>query len=95
MIVKNCEKIEKSQVVLTVEVNAAEFEVAIEKAYKKMRKEISIQGFRPGKAPRKVIERMYGVEVFFDEAINNVFPEAYEAAVKAKELRVVGYPTNV
>ena len=95
MIVKNCEKIEKSQVVLTVEVNAAEFEVAIEKAYNKMRKEINIQGFRPGKAPRKVIERMYGVEVFFDEAINNAFPVAYEAAVAAKELRVVGYPTNV
>ena len=95
MIVKNCEKIEKSQVVLTVEVDAAEFEVAIEKAYKKMRKDINIQGFRPGKAPRKMIERMYGVEVFFDEAINNVFPEAYEAAVAAKELRVVGYPTNV
>ena len=61
MIVKNCEKIEKSQVVLTVEVDAAEFEVAIEKAYKKMRKDINVQGFRPGKAPRKVIERMYGV----------------------------------
>ena len=95
MIVKNCEKIENSQVVLTIEVNAAEFEVAIEKAYKKMRKDINVQGFRPGKAPRKVIERMYGVEVFFDEAINIVFPEAYEAAVTAKELRVVGYPTNV
>ena len=95
MIVKNCEKIEKSQVVLTVEVDAAEFEVAIEKAYKKMRKDINVQGFRPGKAPRKVIERMYGVEVFFDEAINNAFPEAYEAAVVAKELRPVGYPTNV
>ena len=95
MIVKNCEKIENSQVVLTIEVNAAEFEVAIEKAYKKMRKDINVQGFRPGKAPRKVIERMYGVEVFFDEAINIVFPEAYEAAVTAKELRPVGYPTNV
>ena len=92
MSVKSCEKVEKSQVALTIEVGAPEFEAAIEKAYQKMRKKINVQGFRPGKAPRKIIEGMYGVEVFFEEAINIAFPEAYEAAVKEQDLRVVGYP---
>ena len=92
MTVKTCEKIEKSRVSLTIEVSAAEFEAAIEKAYLKMRKNINLQGFRPGKAPRKMIEKMYGVEVFFEEAINIAFPEAYEAAIKEKDLQVVGYP---
>ena len=57
-----------------------------------MRGKIAVAGFRPGKAPRKMIEKMYGVEVFFEEAINIAFPEAYEAALKEKELQVVGYP---
>ena len=92
MSVKNCEKLEKSQVALTVEVGAAEFNAAIEKAYRKMVTKINVPGFRVGKAPRKVIEGMYGVEVFFEEAINIAFPEAYEAAVKEQELQVVGYP---
>ena len=92
MSVKSCEKVEKSQVALTIEVGSAEFEAAIEKAYQKMRKKINVPGFRPGKAPRKIIEGMYGAEVFFEEAINIAFPEAYEAAVKEKELQVVGYP---
>lgn len=82
MTVKSCEKVEKSQVALTIEVNAAEFEAAVEKAYQKMRRKISVPGFRPGKAPRKMIERMYGAEVFFEEAINIAFPEAYEAAAE-------------
>lgn len=92
MSVKSCEKVEKSQVALTIEVGAAEFEAAIEKAYQKMRKKINVPGFRPGKAPRKIIEGMYGAEVFFEEAINIAFPDAYEAAVKEQELQVVGYP---
>ena len=92
MSVKSCEKIEKSQVALTIEVGAAEFQAAIEKAYQKMRKNINVPGFRPGKAPRKMIEKMYGAEVFFEEAINNAFPEAYESAIKEQEIRAVGYP---
>ena len=92
MSLKSCEKVEKSQVVLTIEVGSAEFEAAIEKAYQKMRKKINVPGFRPGKAPSKVIEGMYGAEVFFEEAINIAFPDAYEAAVKEQELQVVGYP---
>ncbi|MBQ9329486.1 MAG: trigger factor [Oscillibacter sp.] len=92
MTVKSCEKLEKSQVALTIEVGAEEFEAAIEKAYRKMRRNIRVPGFRPGKAPRKIIEGMYGPEVFFEEAINAAFPDAYEAAVKEQELQVVGYP---
>lgn len=92
MSVKSCEKVEKSQVALTIEVGAAEFEAAIEKAYQKTRKKINVPGFRPGKAPRKIIEGMYGAEVFFEEAINIAFPDAYEAAVKEQELQAVGYP---
>ena len=93
MSLKSCEKVEKSQVVLTIEVGPAEFEAAIEKAYQKMRKKINVPGFRPGKAPRKIIEGMYGAEVFFEEAINIAFPDAYESAVKEQELQVVGYPS--
>ena len=93
MTVKSCEKVEKSQVALTIEVNAAEFEAAVEKAYQKMRRKISVPGFRPGKAPRKMIERMYGAEEFFEEAINIALPEAYEAAAEQEKLQIVGYPT--
>jgi len=93
MSVKSCEKLENSQVALTVEVGAPEFEAALEKAYRKMRNKINVQGFRPGKAPRQLIEKMYGAEVFFEEAINIAFPDAYESAAKEQELRVVGYPT--
>ncbi len=92
MNVKSCEKMEKSTVALTVEVSAEEFEAAIGKAYLKLRKKIRVPGFRPGKAPRKIIEGMYGAEVFYEEAVNIAMPDAYEAAVKEKELNVVGYP---
>ena len=92
MSVKNCEKLEKSMVALTVEVSAADFEAAIEKAYKKQRGKINMPGFRPGKAPRKMIEKMYGVEIFYEEAVNMALPEAYAAAVAEQELNVVGYP---
>jgi len=92
MSVKSCEKLEKSQVALTVEVGAEDFEAAVEKAYLKLRKKINVPGFRPGKAPRKIIEGMYGAEVFFEEAVDIAMPDAYEAAVKGEELNIVGYP---
>ena len=92
MSVKSCEKLENSKVVLTIEVGAEEFEVAVNKAYLKMRGKIAVAGFRPGKAPRKMIEKMYGVEVFYEEAVNIVLPDAYESAVKEQALDVVGYP---
>ena len=92
MSVKSCEKREKSMVEMTVEVSAADFEAAVEKAYRKQRGKISIPGFRPGKAPRKMIEAMYGPEVFYEEAVNIALPDAYMDAVKEQELDVVGYP---
>ena len=92
MSVKNCEKHEKSMVELTVEVSAADFEAAVEKAYRKQRGKINMPGFRPGKAPRKMIESMYGPEVFYEEAVNIALPDAYMNAVKEQELDVVGYP---
>ena len=92
MTVKSCEKLEKSRVALTIEVGAEEFEAAVNKAYLKMRGKMNIPGFRPGKAPRKMIESMYGAEVFYEEAVNIVLPDAYEGAVKEQELQVVGYP---
>ena len=92
MSVKSCEKIENSKVVLTIDVGAEEFEKAVNKAYNKMRGKMNVPGFRPGKAPRKIIEGMYGAEVFYEEAVNIVLPDAYEAAVKEQELNVVGYP---
>ncbi len=92
MSVKSCEKLEKSMVALTVEVSAEEFEAAVEKAYRKQRGSIRVPGFRPGKAPRKIIENMYGKGVFYEEAVNEALPDAYTAAVKEQELEVVGYP---
>ena len=92
MTVKNVEKLEKSRVAVTVEVGAEEFEAAVAKAYTKARSKLSIPGFRPGKAPRKMIESMYGAEVFYEEAVNILLPDAYEDAVKEQELKVVGYP---
>ena len=92
MSVKSCEKLDKSKVALTIEADAAAFEAAINKAYLKQRGKISVPGFRPGKAPRKMIESMYGAEVFYEEAVNILLPDAYEDAVKEQELDVVGYP---
>ncbi len=92
MTVKSCEKLEKSRVALTIEVGAEEFEAAVNKAYLKMRGKMNIPGFRPGKAPRKMIESMYGAEVFYEEAVNAVLPDAYESAVDEQKLEVVDYP---
>ena len=92
MTVKSCEKLEKSRVALTIEVGAEEFEAAVNKAYLKMRGKMNIPGFRPGKAPRKMIESMYGAEVFYEVAVNAVLPDAYESAVDEQKLEVVGYP---
>ena len=92
MSVKSCEKLEKSKVALTIEVSAEDFEAAINKAYLKMRGKMNIPGFRPGKAPRKIVESMYGVEVVYEEAVTIVLPDAYEKAIRDEKLDVVGYP---
>ena len=65
MSVKSCEKLEKNEVALTIEVGAEAFEAGVEKAYHQKRKDIRVPGFRPGKAPRQLIEKMYGAQVFY------------------------------
>lgn len=92
MTVKNVEKLEKNQVAVTIEVGAEEFEAALERAYKKLRGRMNIPGFRPGKAPRTMIEKRYGAEVFYDEAVEGSFPVAYMQAIADKDLKVVGQP---
>ena len=92
MNLKNFEKTEKNTAVLTVASDPAEFEKAVNGAYLKNRKDIYIPGFRKGKAPRQVIEGMYGHEVFYQDAMDEIAPEAYEFAVNEKDLRVVGQP---
>jgi len=86
------EKLEKSQVMLEFEVDKETFETAIQQSYRKNIKQINVPGFRKGKAPRKIVEKMYGVEVFYDDAINFVFPDIYEAAIKEHNLDVVDRP---
>lgn len=86
------EKLEGSKVKLLVEVGAEEFEAAVEKAYFKTRKNITVPGFRKGHAPRKVIENAYGWEVFFEDAFDIVYPEAYKAAVKEHDVTPVDQP---
>ena len=92
MNVKSVEKQEKSTVELVIEIGKEEFEAAVEKVYKKQRGKISVPGFRKGKAPRKIIEGMYGSGVFYEDAINDVYPGAYEAAVKEQGLEDMGHP---
>lgn len=85
-------KKENTKVTLKVVVEAAKFEEAINKAYNKMKSRFNIQGFRKGKAPRKIVERHYGVEVFYEEAFNIAFPEAYEAALKEHNIDPIDHP---
>ncbi len=86
------ENLEKNMAKLTIEVSAEEFEKACEKAYQKNKNKMNIQGFRKGKAPRNVIEKMYGAGVFFEDAANELIPDAYEAAAKESGLEIVSRP---
>lgn len=86
------EKLEKNMAKLTIEVPAEEFEAAIEKAYQKAKGRIALPGFRKGKAPRKMIEKMYGAGVFYEDAANIVIPEAYDNAVKECGENIVSRP---
>ena len=93
MILKNVEKKENNTAAFVVESDAAEFEKAVNDAYRKNRSSISIPGFRKGKAPRAVIEGMYGPEVFYQDAMDELAPAAYEFGLKESGLKTVGAPS--
>ncbi len=86
------EKAEKSTVKIEFSVEKSVFDAAVEKVYRKQVKKISVPGFRPGKAPRAMIEKMYGAGVFYEDAINDLIPENYEAALKEAGIEPVGQP---
>ena len=86
------EKVDKNVVSFEFTVSADEFEKGIEKAYRKNVGKINIQGFRKGKAPRKIIERYYGAEIFYEDAVNIVLPDAYDNAVKENNIFPVDQP---
>ena len=87
------EKLEKNMAKLTIEVSAEEFEKAVQAAYLKQRKNIAVPGFRKGKVPRQMIEKMYGPEIFYDDAANALIPDAYAKAYDECELDIVSQPT--
>ncbi|MBP5153311.1 MAG: trigger factor [Lachnospiraceae bacterium] len=86
------EKLEKSMAKLTIEVAPEDFEKAVEKAYHKNKNKISVPGFRKGKVPRAMIEKMYGKEVFYEDAANEIIPDAYEKAYEECEEEIVSTP---
>lgn len=86
------ENLEKNMAKLTITVEATEVEKAIQNAYLKTRGKLNIAGFRKGKAPRQIIEKMYGVGIFYEDAVNEMIPDAYEAAAKESGLEIVSQP---
>ena len=93
MNVKEFEKKEKSTAELTVVATPEEFDAAVQKAYIKNRGRINVPGFRKGKAPRRMIESIYGAGVFYEDAVEALAPDALDAGVKEKELEIVGRPS--
>lgn len=86
------EKLEKNMAKLTIEVSAEEFGKAMQKAYQKQKNHISLPGFRKGKAPMAMIEKMYGPQVFYEDAANILMPEAYANAADESGLDIVSQP---
>ena len=86
------ENLEKNMAKLTIEVPAEKFEEAIASAYKKQKNKISVPGFRKGKVPQKYLEKMYGAEMFYEEAANILIPDAYAEEVEASDLEIVSQP---
>ena len=86
------EKLEKNMAKLTIEASADEFDKAIQKAFQKNKNKFNIQGFRKGKAPLAIIEKMYGAGVFYEDAANEIIPEAYEKPALESELEIVSRP---
>ena len=93
MIVKNIEKKEHNLVNFTVEIDPKEFDSAVNRAYLKNKKSIYVPGFRKGKAPRMVVEGYYGADVFYEDALESLYPLAYELAVNEDKFKPVGRPT--
>ena len=93
MIVKNVEKKENNTALFQVESDAAEFEAAVNGAYLKNKSSINIPGFRKGHAPRAIVENMYGREVFYQDAMDELAPKAFEYGLQEAELRIVGQPS--
>lgn len=87
------EKLEGNMAKLTIEASAEDFEAAIEKAYQKNKGKLSVPGFRKGKVPRNMVEKMYGKEIFFEDAANYVIPTAYAKAVEECTEEIVSQPT--
>ncbi len=87
------ENLEKNMAKLTIEVPASEFEKALQSAYNKQKKSISVPGFRKGKVPRQMVEKMYGAEIFYEDAANELIPTAYEEELKNCDLEIVSRPT--
>ncbi len=92
MNIKSNEKKENSAYELVIEVEADQFQAAVDKVYNRQKNRINVPGFRKGKAPRKMVEKMYGAEIFFDDAISLAYPDAYEAALKETGIKPVAYP---
>ncbi|MDO4312411.1 MAG: trigger factor [Eubacteriales bacterium] len=86
------EKLEKNMAKLTIEVPASDFEKALQSAYNKQKKNISVPGFRKGKVPRQMVEKMYGPEIFYEDAANELIPRAYEEELKECDLAIVSRP---
>ncbi|MCI8375895.1 MAG: trigger factor [Lachnospiraceae bacterium] len=86
------ERLEKNMAKLTIEVSAEELEQALQKAYLKNKNKINVPGFRKGKVPRQMIEKMYGPEIFYEDAANALIPDAYAAAADECELKLVSRP---
>ena len=86
------EKLEKNMAKLTIEVSAQDLEKAIEDAFQKNKNKISVPGFRKGKVPRKMVEKMYGQEIFYEDAANALIPEAYEKALDECTEDIVSSP---
>ena len=92
MTIKSVER-NGNQATVVVEIDKELMESGVNKAYMKARKSIMIPGFRKGKAPRKMIEAMYGAHVFYEDGLEEIFPEIYDFAIAAKEFKAIGRPS--